>query len=441
MMNFWSWTMRASGYPLAAAMREHARVDSLTADERATRLEGLRARCVRHHAMTTSAYRDLVDPLPRSPFAWEQLPVLTKSFFQEHEEGIVSSEMRGRPLFRNSTSGSSGLPLRFAKDKWAHAMTWAQIVSNYGKLGLRHGQSLQARFYGMPQGSRNARRKERFKDYLAGRFRFSAHAQSDEDLRGIAESFRIRPFTYAYGYSSMLAVFARYLENRSLRLKDLCPTLRCIIYTSEVCPPSDIRLIESSFGVPLYCEYGASELSVLAFGRANHELPLNQSDLHIEVLDEDGATVPEGTSGRIVATALYNMAMPFIRFDTGDRGAIRIRDGEAYLEQLNGRAADLIRLPGGEQIPAMTIYTSTKEVSRSWPAIREFYVRQPSLDRLDFEVVSDEPLTQTIADKFKRVTQAYVGDGVSVGVRQVEEIARRDSGKLRFFESSVPKEP
>jgi phenylacetate-CoA ligase len=49
----------------------------------------------------------------------------------------------------NKTSGSSGTPFIFAKDKYCHALTWASNI-DLVCYGIDFNSSYQARFYGIP---------------------------------------------------------------------------------------------------------------------------------------------------------------------------------------------------------------------------------------------------------------------------------------------------
>ncbi|MBK6506619.1 MAG: hypothetical protein IPG02_13365 [Ignavibacteria bacterium] len=58
-------------------------------------------------------------------------------------------QLRQKDLYTGYTSGSSGHPFRYAKDKFSHAMTWALIKDRYTYYDLTL-DSKQARFYGIP---------------------------------------------------------------------------------------------------------------------------------------------------------------------------------------------------------------------------------------------------------------------------------------------------
>ena len=86
----------------------------------------------------------------------------------------------GQNVYISNTSGSSGHPFYFAKNKEAHSMDWAIIKDRYNWHNLELN-SKQARFYGIPLETLTYS-KEKMKDYLMNRIRFSIYDLSDEVL-------------------------------------------------------------------------------------------------------------------------------------------------------------------------------------------------------------------------------------------------------------------
>ncbi len=77
----------------------------------------------------------------------KRVPFLTKEILQSHQERLSSD---GRRRYdRRSTSGSAGMPLKFAKDRQALAHMNAVMCEAYGwhgiEIGDRHG-----RIWGVP---------------------------------------------------------------------------------------------------------------------------------------------------------------------------------------------------------------------------------------------------------------------------------------------------
>ena len=75
---------------------------------------------------------------------------MEKSDYQHDLENLLSQGYTRKNTYISNTSGSSGHPFFFAKNKEAHAMDWALVKDHYGWHGLKLN-SKQARFYGIPK--------------------------------------------------------------------------------------------------------------------------------------------------------------------------------------------------------------------------------------------------------------------------------------------------
>ena len=67
---------------------------------------------------------------------WNELPVMTKKEFQKPLSDRLSKGFTLKNVYVNKTSGSSGDPFVFAKDKFCHAVTWANNISRFGWFGI-----------------------------------------------------------------------------------------------------------------------------------------------------------------------------------------------------------------------------------------------------------------------------------------------------------------
>ena len=112
------------------------------------------------------------------------------------------------------------------------------------------------------------------------------------------------------------------MKDKNIILKNVCPTLKVCIVTSEMLFEVDKILLENQLGVPIVNEYGCSEAGVIAFTNPHGEWEVDSKTLFVEILDEADKPLPLGEEGRIVITSLHNIAHPFIRYEIGDYGSL-----------------------------------------------------------------------------------------------------------------------
>ena len=119
-----------------------------------------------------------------------------------------------------------------------------------------------------------------------------------------------------------------------------------------------------AFGVPVINEYGAAELEIIAMEDNKSNFLINDSNLFVEIVDDDGRILKEGEEGRIILTSLYNKAMPFIRYEIGDIGSINNlnKSRKKVISKLQGRINDNIILPSGKISPGLAFYYISKAI-------------------------------------------------------------------------------
>ncbi len=393
---------------------------------------------VEYHLKNNKSYQDFVG---ESTFvSWNQLPIMTKKEFQKPLVERLSKGFTPKNVYVNKTSGSSGDPFIFAKDKFSHALTWANIINRFGWFGIDFNTSLQARFYGIPLDF-IGNKKERLKDLLSNRYRFTIFDLSDAVLEKVLQKFKQKKFDYINGYTSSIVLFAKFLQKKNIILKSVCPTLKCCMVTSEMLFDDDKILLEKQFGVPVVNEYGASELDLIAFQNPQDEWQINSETLFVEILDDNNNVLPNGKEGRIVITSLYNKAHPFIRYDIGDIGVLDEKSTvkKTILKRLIGRTNDIAVLPSGKKSPGLTFYYVTKSIIEDDGNVKEFVIKQTKIDTFDIEYVSELELTENQIQNIEKAITTYLESGLTFSFTRKEKLERSKSGKLKQFVSLVNK--
>lgn len=395
-----------------------------------------RKEIVDYHFKNNPSYQEFVG---KTSFEnWNELPIMTKKDFQKPLSERLSNGFTPKNVYINKTSGSSGDPFIFAKDKFCHALTWANIINRFGWFGIDFNSSLQARFYGIPLDF-IGNKKERLKDFLKNSYRFPIFDLSDAVLETVLVKFQNKKFDYINGYTSSIVLFAKFLQKKNIVLTSVCPTLKCCVVTSEMLFEEDKVLMEKQFGVPVVNEYGASELDLIAFQNPQGEWQVNSETLFVEILDENNNVLPKGKEGRIVITSLYNKAHPFIRYDIGDVGILDEKSTfkKPILKKLIGRTNDIAVLPSGKKSPGLTFYYVTKSIIEDDGNVKEFVVKQTKIDTFDIEYVSQNKLTENQILNIEKAIATYLESGLTFTFTRKDTLERSKSGKLKQFVSMI----
>lgn len=434
MFNLFNFTLKLNGFPIEKAIVELDTILKIPEEQFHEYIEIKKKEIATFHLENNSFYQNLVRSNSFSD--WNDLPVLTKKDLQKPLLERLSKGYPEKTVFVNKTSGSSGDPFVFAKDKKAHALTWASIIYRFGWYDIDFNSSYQARFYGIPLDF-IGNKKERLKDYLSRRFRFPIFDLSDKVLEGILKKFKSSKFDYINGYTSSIVLFGKFLKEKNLILTDICPTLKVCMVTSEMLFKEDKELLEKHLGVPIINEYGASELDLIAFQNTAGDWQVNAETLFIEILDNNNQPVPLGTEGKLVITSLYNKAHPFIRYEIGDIGALDEKSTakKPILKKLIGRTNDIAILPSGKKSPGLTFYYVTKSIIEDDGNVKEFIIRQIKIDTFEIDYVSTFELTAFQIDEIEKAISKYLEPNLHFTYNRKEILKRTKRGKLKQFES------
>lgn len=434
MLRLFDLSLRINGFPLQEAEKEYAKIRAILPENYAAYLNEKKKSIVAYHKLHNPLYRELLHG--KSDLAWESLPIMTKKHFQKPLGERLSEGYTLKNVYVNKTSGSSGDPFIFAKDRLSHALTWANIIHKFRQFGIDFNRSYQARFYGIPLDTFGYT-KERIKDFFSGRYRFTIFDLSDRVLEGFLAKFETKKFDYINGYTSSIVVFAKFLEQKNVVLKSVCPTLKCCVVTSEMLFPKDKVLLEKQFGIPIINEYGASELDLIAFQNPEGKWLVNSETLFVEILDENNNVLPYGQEGRIVITSLYNKAHPFIRYDIGDIGVMdeKSTPDKPILKNLIGRTNDIAVLPSGKKSPGLTFYYVTKSIIEDDGNVQEFIIKQTKIDTFEIEYVSISALNENQIKEIEKAITTYLESGLMFHFYRKEKLERSKSGKLKQFVS------
>ena len=428
--------MNIAGYDINNAARIIKNINLLTMDQKLNWQNKSKWDIANFHYKYNEFYYNKIQG--QMPEKWEDLPIMQKKDYQTEIKNMLSSGYKINKVYLANTSGSSGHPFFYAKNKSAHAMTWALTQNRYRWHGLTL-DSKQARYFGSPLEN-NGRYFEILKDFMFNRKKLLIFDLSDDALEKHIKIFTKIKFNYIYGYTNSLVLFARYLLRKKITLNIICPTIKICITTSEVLTNEDRKILQSAFGVQVINEYGVSEAGgITAFEDIESNWILSHETQFIEIVDDEGSSVNIGNEGKILITDLHNKAMPFIRYEVGDVGILNFINSNNYitLSKLTGRTNDTILLPSGKTSPGLTFYYISRSILESSGILKEFIIRQIKLDTFIFDIVSDRSLKTKEIEKIQNKMDIYLEPGLVLKINRLKNIKRPKSGKLKHFYSEI----
>ena len=213
--------------------------------------------------------------------------------------------------------------------------------------------------------------------------------------------------------------------------------------TGEVLLEQDREIIAAMFGKPVVVEYGSRDGGFTAMACPSGQLHIADENLIIELLDPAGQQVAPGEIGEITLTHLDAFAMPLVRYRIGDLA--RLADpgtscpcgrAHAVLTEVHGRVTDHIVCRQGSTVRRMHAL-SLIYVLREAEGLAQFRVTQPSMDRLDVEVVPDARFTTRQEQLVENRLRQRMGDNVTIRIHRRDHIPPTASGKHACVVSKV----
>ncbi|MFF2832986.1 AMP-binding protein [Cellulosimicrobium cellulans] len=191
--------------------------------------------------------------------------------------------------------------------------------------------------------------------------------------------------------------------------------------------------LRATWDVPVVDLYGLRETgAVAARTDAGPFVAVAGRRVWVEVLDDDGAPVPDGDLGEVVVTVDENPYLPLLRYCTGDRARIVRRGERVELHDLEGRSPVRYLRPDGAWVPSVDAAQHLQA-----HGMAAWQLHQSADGSVVLDVVPDVP-----GDAGARAART-AGDAVGhllgrrVTVREVSP-ARLGAGRARRWSSDVP---
>ena len=385
-------------------------------------------------------YRNLLKSLKLQPNEiktvgdLEKLPILTKDIIKQHWEEFKPANLSGMKYYNHATGGSTGTPFTYRVSKHDRFLGGALLYRGWGYGGYELGDRTVF-LAGSSLGFDTKSRLTTFVHETARNLRkLSSFDMGDDEMRKYSQTINSFKPKIIRGYASSIYFFAKWIEENNIRIHS--PT--AVFTTSDNLFPYMREKISDVFGCEVYDGYGLNDGGVSAYECPEHAgLHIDTERSIMEVVDGEGHQIDRG-DGQILATSLYNYAMPFIRYTTGDNGHI-IDDvcgcGRGYplLKGIMGRTTDVLFTPEGKNIHGWFFLYIFWDYGKG---IKEYQVVQETLEKIVVKIVPEDDFDEKQLDRIREVV-AERSPGWHIEFKYVDMIERSGAGKYKFIINEV----
>ncbi|MFB6204088.1 MAG: phenylacetate--CoA ligase family protein [Candidatus Nanohaloarchaea archaeon] len=341
----------------------------------------------------------------------EKLPTIDKQTILDNYEDFFAENMSRENARTESTSGSSGVPLKVYHDERAWDYMEAVYLRALMALEYRPWEGIAYYWY--------EPLKERIHEKLG--LMEKKVVTYTEPLDRQLEKLESWDLDWLYAFPSHLRILGRELED---------PGFEKIVSHGEILTDTVRNEIEELFDAPVYDEYGSTEFNRIAWEC------MEQDGMHVDIdqvvieLLESGEGLDK--AGEMVVTNLHSYLMPLIRYRTGD--IARTREGYCdcgrslpVMDVVEGRSDDMIEVDGEKITPRDFVHRLMKV-----DGIRKFRVIQDSSGDITAYYQPEEG--QNPRDAIRTKIREILGSK-DFSVEENHALERNSHGKLKAVES------
>ena len=249
----------------------------------------------------------------------EKIPVLTKQTIKENWQDFIPKNINKLRYLNLSTSGSTGRPFKYRVSTDCYERGGGLAYRGWGYAGYELGDKVASIVPHSSIPTPQSRLRKMFCNLLLNSRYYSTFTMSNESMRRYLNSINMWRPSFIKGHASSVYLFARFIRDNNLELK-FQP--KAIFTNREMLFSGQRKVIEEVFNAQVFDHYGLNDGGISACECEEHcGMHIDMERGILETVDEDGKQIVN-QEGRIIATSLYNYALPFIRYDTGDLGII-----------------------------------------------------------------------------------------------------------------------
>ncbi len=387
-----------------------------------------------HVPYYTELFRDHDIDVDRigAPEDLSAVPLLEKETLRKRTDDFVDKRFKSDRLQAIHTTGTTGTPLKVYCNPIIRRLNYAYFQRFLESVGINYN-GVRGTFGGRVVVAPDRKKPPFWKySFFQKNMLYSSYHLTDDNMGSYIDGLgRLRP-DYIDAYPSSLFTIARYAADRGI---DLSGVTKGIITSAETLFPSQRRVIESVFGLPVFDQYGTAEMCVFASQCSEGNYHVHTDYGIVEFLREDGTPAEPGEEAEVVCTGFINHVMPLIRYRVGDYVLLSERKcacGSVFpvVDKIAGRRDDVVLTPDGRKVGRLS------PVMKGVP-VKEVQYVQDEIASLTVKIVKSENFTAKTEGSIEAKLRERLGNEIALKFEYSDSIERGPGGKLRNIVSSI----
>jgi len=364
----------------------------------------------------------------------QKIPILNKDTINKNWENFKPLKLNKIKYNMRATGGSTGTPFKYRLNKFDRFLGWAMIYRGWGYAGYELGD----RMIFLGGASLNIGTKPKMitmiHEIARNIRKFSSFDMGEKEMKQYVDIINSFKPKFIRGYASSIYFLSKWIEENGVKVYQPMG----VFTTAEKLHLNMRKRIEAVFNCDVYDAYGLNDGGVSAYECPEHGgLHIDTEKSIMEVVDEGGHQLENG-EGEILATNLYNFAMPFIRYNTGDLGHITddvcgCGRGNKLLEEVVGRSVDFLITPEGKNVHGWLFLYIFWEYGEG---IKEYQVIQEKIDKVVIKIVPEEDFDAKQLGKIREIVKER-SEGWNIEFKLVDVIDRTKGGKYKFIINEI----
>jgi phenylacetate-CoA ligase len=360
-----------------------------------------------------------------------KLPILYSQNLRENYKGsLLAVNLAAKRRVEAFTSGSSGLPLKFYRDKKAQCHARASWLYFRSLAGI---EPYDAFLWTMsPPHLRSFRLNVSPMERIARRYildericQITGDEAAPSDIHDFVRELGISKDYFIFGQPSHFEILLRKLGQADFK-QDRPP--KAVVSYAQTLSPQLRERIGEVFNCPVFDLYSSLEVYFMAFSCPDNPgiMHINTERAWVRVVNEAGQDCQPGETGRVVVTDLYNYVNPLINYDLNDYAKMGepcpCGRGFPVLQSLEGRVSECLHLKNGKTISSGTFGRILFYESKYLPYIWEYQAVQHSETELTLNIVPTAKMTGDIRRKIQADVQKHFGPDAKIEMLMVESL-------------------